>query len=369
MGAREPLARLRGPRLPAGPPQRIALIKPSALGDIVHALPVLTGLRLLYPSARISWVVNASYAPLLEGHPHLDGVVPFERGLFRRGCSLWQMARYLWQWGRELRQQQFDLVIDLQGLLRSGLMTWASGAAVRIGFARSREASVLAYTHRVWIRSADRLHAVERYWQVVRVLGGDDLPLRFVVPLRPAERAAALALWQQLPRPWLAVAPGARWLTKRWPAASFAALINRWHQHSGGGCLLLGARDDIPTAHQVARHVRGPLLDLTGQTTLRQLVALIAGCDFFVGNDSGPLHLAAALSKPCLAPYTCTQPRWHGPYTFPHGAVATRVPCAGSYRKRCPSLECHRQLTAEELWQHLEQKAQPWLRPSRLPAA
>lgn len=362
-------ARLRGPKLPPDAPGRIALIKPSALGDIIQALPVLTALRLLYPRTHITWIVNKVYAELLAGHPHLDAVLPFDRGAFGRGVPLARMLRYAWHWGRQLRRGGFEWAIDLQGLLRSGLMTWGTGAAVRVGLCGAREGSMLAYTHRVVQAGWQRRHAVERYWAVVEALGGGDLPLRFVVPLTAAERARAQAIWRSLPRPWIAVAPGARWVTKRWPAEAFAELLRRFQRRYGAGCLLVGSAEDIPAAAVVAAKLGGDVLDCAGRTTLRQLAALLAECDLFVGNDSGPLHLAAALGKPCLAPFTCTRPQRHGPYAFPQGAVAATVPCAGSYRRHCDHLQCHHRLTPEQLWQQFERWDWTWPNRSVCPAA
>jgi len=345
--------RLLGPSLPDTPPQRLALIKPSALGDIVHTLPVLTALRLLYPQAHITWIVHAAYAPLLEGHPHLDAVLPFDRTIFR-SRSLPKMLRYLAAWFTQLRQQRFDWVIDLQGLFRSGLISWASRAPIRIGLHSAREGSILAYTHRLFIPQEQRLHAVDRYWQLMVTLGGADLPLRFVLPIDPQQRQAALRLWSDLPRPWVALAPGARWQTKRWPPHAFAQLLQRLHHHTGAGCLILGSTDDTPLAQQITTALpSAPIRCLTGHTSLPLLVALLAECDLFLGNDSGPLHLAAALGKPCLAPFTCTRPERHGPYTFPHGAVPVALPCAGSYRKYCSHMTCHHTLTVDQLWTRL----------------
>src|SRR5437762_12657032 len=118
-------------------PQRIALIKPSALGDIAHSLPVLTALRQRFPGTHITWCINRGYAAVLEGHPDLDEVVLFDRGALRKGWLRGGLAflRFL----KHLRSLQFDTVIDLQGLLRTGLMTRATGAALRIGLASARE--------------------------------------------------------------------------------------------------------------------------------------------------------------------------------------------------------------------------------------
>jgi len=329
-------------------PRRIALIKPSALGDIVHALPVLTALRRRFPTARITWVVNTAYEPLLRGHPDLTDTLPFDRGAFKRG--LVESLRYAASFAAELRRRRFDLVVDLQGLLRSGLMCLASGAPVRVGFANAREGSRYAYTHKVRVPDADRIHAVDRYWRVAEFLGAGDRPKQFHVPLDRAEVEAVRADLAGLPRPWVAVAAGAKWVTKRWRPAYFAELLRRGQAAFGGTALFVGTADDTALSQEVARHLDGPSRDLAGRTSLPRLTALLAECDLMLANDTGPLHLAAALGTPCVAPYTCTRVALHGPYTFPAGGVETRVPCRGSYRKACGNMVCLPELTPDRLW-------------------
>src|SRR6476620_352677 len=126
---------------------RIALIKPSALGDVILALPVLTALRVRFPAASITWVINSAFEPLIKNHPDLTDTLPFDRGAFKK--SPWRAARYAVSFAPQLRSRQFDLVIDMQGLLRSGLMALATRAPHRIGFAHAREGSRYIYTHRV----------------------------------------------------------------------------------------------------------------------------------------------------------------------------------------------------------------------------
>ena len=343
--------------------RRIAILKPSALGDIVHALPVLTALRGRFPDAHITWVVNKSYEPLLAGHPHLDETLPFDRGAFKRGPVA--AVSYSVRFARELRRRKFDLVVDLQGLLRTGLMTAATRAPVRVGFANAREGSRQFYTHRVEVPDTDRIHAVDRYWRVADFLGAGGGEKRFVVPLRPEAVSEAAVLLAALPRPWLGVAVGARWLTKRWPPAHFAELANRAHTAAGGSVVFVGTAEDTPLAQETARHLRGPHLDLTGRTSLPLLAAVLDRCDAVLSNDTGPLHLAAALGRPCVAAYTCTKVTLHGPYGSP-GGVETAVACRGSYLRQCPhGLVCMTDLTPDHLWGPLAAALDQWPSPSR----
>lgn len=358
--------------------ERIALIKPSALGDVVHALPVLTALRVRFPSARITWIINSAYEPLIKNHPDLNETLAFDRGAFRR--SIWRSARYAISFAGELRRRRFDLVIDLQGLLRTGLMCLATGAKQRIGFANAREGSRHAYTHKIHVPDAERIHAVDRYWRVVEALGASDVPKRFHVPLDPAEVSAARAELAGLPRPWIAVAVGAKWVTKRWPTAHFAELLKRAQSHFGGSCLFVGTGEDMGLTLEVmgGEHVADPspnplpqgergliARDFTGRTSLPRLAATLSLADVMVANDTGPLHLAAALGVPCVSPYTCTRIAKHGPYTSMTGGIETSVHCAGSYRKTCGNMICMPELTPDRLWPRLSEVLDSWQDTSR----
>jgi lipopolysaccharide heptosyltransferase I len=338
--------------------QRIAIIKPSALGDIVHALPVLTALRRRFPAAHIAWIVNRAYEPFLCGHPDLDETIPFDRG--RRLSKPWQTLRAYGRFLHRLRAGRFDLVVDLQGLFRSGLMCRLSGAPRRLGMATAREGSRWFYTDLAGV-SADwtTLHAVERNWRAAEAVGAGAGPIQFRVHVPVEVLAWARATLLSFPRPWLCLGPGATRPTKRWPPAHFAALARRAQQKYGGTVIFVGGTGETPLAASVAQVLDGSVLDLTGRTTLPRLAGVLSLADVMVANDTGPLHLAAALGRPTVAPYTCTRVEWHGPYGT-GGAVATTVYCHGSYLRRCSRLDCMRELTPERLWPALHKVLHAW---------
>lgn len=337
--------------------RRIAIIKPSALGDIVHSLPVLTALRVRFPAARITWVVNSAYESLLTGHPDLTDTLPFNRGAFKgmRGA-----VSTTFTFARELQRRRFDLVIDMQGLFRSGLMALMTGAPRRVGFLNAREGSRYAYTHKLRSPAMHAAHAVDRMWCMAEAFGVGHLPKTFHVPLQPTEVEAAQRELASLPRPVVAVAVGAKWLTKRWPTPHFAELLNRAHSHFDGSCVFIGAGDDTALSLEVASKLRGPFLDLTGRTSLPRLAAVLSQSDAMLGNDTGPLHLAAALGKPCVAPYLCTKVKLHGPYTQAANCVETSVACGGSYLKKCGNMICMPELTADRLWPKFAETLDAW---------
>jgi len=329
-------------------PRRVCLIKPSALGDVIHALPVLASLKQRWPEARLAWVVNRGLAGLIEGHPDLDEVLTFDRsrvGIGPRGLRVF--GGFL----RELRRRRFDLAIDLQGLLRSGLMTWATGAPTRVGLASAREGATAAYTHRI---ATDRRHAVDRLLAVAGALGAETSEPRFELPPPASEvRDWAARTLAPLPRPWVLLNPGARWVTKRWPALSFAEVGRRAAERFGAGLAILGAAEDRPHAEAI-RTALEPAgirpLDLTGRTTLPQLAALAGLADLVVSNDTGPLHLAVAAGAPVVAVFTCTDPSKTGPYGPNASVVRSGIWCAASCLKRCPRMECMGELGPERVW-------------------
>jgi heptosyltransferase-1 len=336
---------------------RILIIKPSSLGDVVHALPVLAALRAAYPDAYIAWLVGTAFVDLLEplagrtAHsgplPHgrgsdrlLDEVIPFDR--HRYGKMWWNPVASLdfWKFVYRIRKRRFDLIVDLQGLIRSGLLSWFSGAKQRIGFADAREGAWLFYTQRVRCPDAAE-HAVERNLCVARTLGLHVAEPKFPLEVRDQERADARAMLAaatdgRLPERFTAILPGARWPSKIWPAERFAELIDWLERPPAHRCVLLGAPSDRETAAEIRRLCNSRPIDLVGRTTLRQLTALLSLAEHVYCGDSGPMHVAAALARQLTALFGPTNPRKTGPYS-PHARIVTNpVPCAPCYRRVCP---------------------------------
>ena len=328
--------------------RRICVVKPSALGDIVQALPLLGMLRSRFPRASVSWVIRRDLAELLAGHPELSELIPFRRdGNAREFLSLLAL----------LRGRRFDLVIDLQGLFRTALMTVATGAPLRVGLETAREGANLA-CNCVIPDSGRNVPAHLRYWRVAEALGSADHSRVTVVPMTAAASSWAAEIVGPLRRPILAIHPGATWETKRWPAAKFAEIACRFD----GSVVVVGSSQEHKAGVQIADAVlgmSGSAIDLTGRTTLKQLAAVLAAVDLLVSNDSGPLHLAAALATPVVGIFTCTSPLRSGPAGNLHELISTGVPCAASYEKTCPfrgpaHLTCLTELSVERVWTAVE---------------
>jgi len=350
---------------------RTLIIKPSSMGDIVQALPVLTALKEKRPGARVWWLVGKPFAGLLEGHPRLEGVIAFDRERFGRIAQSVSTAILFMRFLKDLRRRRFTAVLDLQGLFRSGLLALATGAPDRVGLRSARELAALFYTVEVPVpaspgrspavpgRSPDReMHAVDRYMALAKHVGldmpksSDHLPV--AAEARARARHALEAAGLEPGAPYLVVCAHARWQTKLWPRDRFVRVIDEVHRRVGARAVIIGDRAAAASAGQMVRASSSAPLDLAGRTTLKELVAVIAEARVMVANDSGPMHIAAAVGTPTVAIFGPTSPARTGPYGPGHRVVAGRAVCSPCYRRECPlggseAVRCLKNVSVEEV--------------------
>lgn len=343
--------------------ERILLIKPSALGDVIHTVPLLAKLRARYPRAQIDWLLTPQNAELLRCHPALSNVVLFDRHGFARFGRSWRATTGLIQLLRRIRRARYDLVIDMHGQLRSALFAIVSGAPVRIGFrgpvartrgdvptgaarniphrgwAGSREGSWLAYTHRIPIPTL-AVHAADRYLWIGSMLGLDHLPLDFTIHL-PTETAGEverlLADNGLVGKPLALLMPGTVWETKHWRLDGFTD-VARHFLRKGYSVAVAGSARERSRCQAVVSACP-EVRDLSGRTTVAHLAGLIQRAKICVTNDSGPMHLAVALKRPVVTVFGPTDPVCIGPYGRPEAVVRLELPCSPcNYRKlsQCP---------------------------------
>jgi lipopolysaccharide heptosyltransferase I len=331
---------------------RILLIKPSSLGDVIHALPVLHGLRSLYPQAEIDWLVSSSLLPLLQGQAGIDRLVPFDRQRFGRLGRSWSASKAFGQFLGDLRRRQYQLVIDLQGLFRTGFMARASGAPHRIGFRSAREAAWMFYNHHIPAMPHDA-HAVDRNRAACRLLGLDDCPREFGFRTRPDADAEAKNLLGENgsgdDRPFLAVVPGARWDTKMWFPERFAEVINKVGTESGTRTVLLGGPEDADRCDQIADQCQVQPVNLAGKTGLAVLPAVLNKAACVLCHDSGAMHIAVALDRPLVCLTGPTNPSRTGPYRRLQDVMRLDLECSPCYlRKLARCQHEHRCMTGLE---------------------
>jgi len=337
-------------------PEKILIIKPSSLGDIVHSLPFLDVIKKRFPASEIHWIIFEGFEGLLEGHPMIDKLWVINKDSWKEIGRAKDTLSEISTFVRGLKKERFDLVIDLQGLLRSGLITAATGSPVRIGFKEAREGSSLFYTKKV--AGGRDIHAVDRYLKIAEFLGCDISKVAF--PFPPFKKASSfesivssfiLHPSSLVPNQgYIVIVPGARWKTKKWPPPKFGKLASLLPIKS----VIVGGKSDVPVADEIVALSDGKSYSLAGKTDLKELVAVIKGSEFLVTNDSGPMHIAAALGIPVFAIFGPTDPARTGPYGKGHTVIKADIACAPCFRKSCDDLKCMDSISAEKVFETIK---------------
>lgn len=297
------------------------------------------------PQSRVYWWIDSRLAPLLEGDPDLAGVIRFERN----GWSELRIWLNLWNSIQSARREAFDLVIDLQCLARSAIFGWFANGKLTIGLDESREGA-RAFYDLIVPRASYHTHAVDWYLSVLPLI---KVPVHWNfewIPKRPDVAARILEKWPQTGgRRWIVLQPGARWLNKRWPVDHFADLARRLAARDNDlNFAILGGAEDEPLGHTLAQAVPSRCLDLTGKLSLPEMVEWIRRSELMVTNDTGPMHVAAALGKRVVALFGPTEPARTGPYGQIENTLQLDLPCVPCMRSRCTyfkPLECLRALS------------------------
>ncbi len=323
-------------------PKKILIVKPSSLGDIVHSLPLLNVVKKRFPEAHVHWLVAKGLDALLEGHPMIERLWIIDKDRWKKPSALLTTFADLRHLFRGLRNESYDVVIDLQGLLRSGLMTGATRAPMRIGFKEAREGSVLFYTHTV--EGGRQIHAVDRYLKIAAAIGCDTAEVRFPLPAvgdtdatRRIKSGGAYAV----------LVPGARKEANQWPAERYGELAARLPLRT----LIVGAASEGNKAEKIAARSGGKAQSLAGKTDLRELMAILRDAKFVVSNDTGPMHIAAAYRVPVVAIFGPANPLRTGPYGAKHRVVRADVPCAPCYKRRCANRICMDVITVDRVYE------------------
>lgn len=332
---------------------KILILKPSSLGDVVQALPVLRALKRHLPGSQVYWWIDHDLAPLLADDPDLAGVIPFDRRDWAKPSS-W---RALWRNVRWMRAQRFDWVFDLQGLMRSGAIAWLANGRLLLGLDEPREGA-RGFYDRIAPRPSFHTHAVDWYLSVLPLAGVPIVRDFQWLPDRPAIAAALRQQWPVALGPWVIVQPGARWLNKRWPIESFADVVRQAaNRHPELRFAILGGPEDRPLGQTIAALEPQRCLDLTGRLSLPEMVEWIRLATVMLTNDTGPMHVAAALRTPVVALQGPTEPRRTGPYGQLERVLQSKLPCVPCLKSRCAwarPLECLRSLSPATVLAALE---------------
>lgn len=332
-----------------GSQPRILICRLSAIGDCILTMPLASALRRQFPEAFIAWAVQGASAPLVEEHPAVDLAIRVSKQELRSPLGLWRLRQ-------RLREQRFDLAIDPQGLTKSALVSWLSGAPRRIGFARpvGREVSPWLQTEIVHSRQA---HVVDRYLELARPLGIEAPKAEFRFPTSAAAVSKLAPFLDQslLQRGFAVINPGAGWDSKLWPAERYAevAAYLALNHRLPSVVVWAGSREKAWGEEIVARAQRHAIL--APQTTLLELGELLRRAKLFVGSDTGPLHMAAAVGVSCVGIYGPTRPEDCGPYGSGHRAVQAFYQSGSARQRRSASNNAMRAVSVQDVCQACEE--------------
>lgn len=325
---------------------RILIIKMSSLGDIIHALPTLYALRQQYPKAHIAWAVHEQFKDVIPPKPWVDEIIIIDKKRLKR-LSYWKQ---LW---KLLHEKHFDISLDLQSIAKSAIVAGLSGAKKRYAYWELREGSWLVNTALVGDHKMD--HVIERYLDTARALGCDVDDIVFPLPtFAEAETAVTQKLNARgafIENPYIVMAPGARWAVKEWPISHFVDLGKRLVA-AGETVVLIGAKEDADKGRAIVDGVGSDnVVNLIGDTNLKELIEVIRHSALFISADTGPLHIANALKVPLIALFGTTCPDRTGPYGGDHvHVILSPTSRATLENPLVEDLECMAQITVDTVF-------------------
>ena len=333
--------------------KNILIIKPSSLGDVVLTLPALSALRRSFPQARISWLVRPDFAAILEGHPDLDEIVPFDRKLLGKALYNPKAFGALISLIGRLRRGRFDAVFDFQGLFRTASLGWLSGCPRRFGMTKPREYAHIFYTNKV-APGFGSIHLVDHYLKMVSCAGASDVEARFVLPVDPeAEKKVARLLisYNVNPENYAVLVPSSAHPDKCWPREKFAALAGMIAERVGMSIVTTGTSSEKSFGDEVGKLAKTAVVNLSGQTNIRELVALFRPANLAISNDTGPGHIAAALGVPLVILFGRTNPARVAPYQRADCFAAVDPEGRGSIIDSPDSKHHIKNITVEQVFQ------------------
>ncbi|MHB8843482.1 MAG: glycosyltransferase family 9 protein [Nitrospirota bacterium] len=333
----------------------ILIIKLSAIGDVVQSLPTLEAIKTTFPQSEIDWAVEEAAADILEGHPAINRLLVSRRKawtvMLRRPSTVLKGLEGIRGFLRELRERQYDIAVDLQGLLKSGVVIGLARAKRKIGYSGTRELSSCFLNERLPAYDIEK-HALVRYLDVARYLGAVDPKTTCTLPVSRELNAmrARLAGVNSDGRKVILINPMARWKTKLWKEDRFAQLADRLIGERNALVVLTGSPADREVTGRIQGMMKHQAVNWAGETTLRELAALAGLSDLFITTDTGPMHLAAAAGARVVALFGPTAPGRTGPYGPGHVVVRAGAECSPCFRRTCDQeMRCMREISVEEV--------------------
>ncbi len=341
---------------------RVLIVKMSALGDIIHALPVLDYLHQVSSGIEVDWVVEEPFREILEGNPLISRLHCVRTKVWRKRPFSAATRGEINTVRAALREREYDLVFDIQGNLKSGLVTWLTGADNRIGFEREalQEAANLLFTTRqVPLRRQD-YHITDQYLRIVSVSFGRDfnlLQLSSDIYTSPEDDEAARTLLATMSDGLVFLFHyGTTWQTKYWFEEAWVDLGKRLlESHPESSILMSWGNDDERAAATRLAAAIGPGVRILDRYSLKAFAALLKKVDLVIGGDTGPIHIAAAAGTPTVSLFRASDGKRSGPRGPGHVIVQTNIHCSPCFRTECDKNDkCMRTIHVDDVMKAVE---------------
>ncbi|MBU1713262.1 MAG: lipopolysaccharide heptosyltransferase II [Proteobacteria bacterium] len=333
--------------------KNILIIKLSSIGDVVHALPFLEVLKKSCPDSRIDWLVEEEASQVISGHPAITRIIISGRKRWQKNIlnpfKFLKISSEAIRFYKELRLSSYDIVIDLQGLFRSGFLTALSRGKRKIGMSGGREGASLFLKEAPVAVDYDQ-HAIDRYLKVAGHLGCDTGVRKGEIPVSEEDKKLADGIFASFSggETIIAVNPMAKWKTKLWKPDKFSQLAERLQKEINCRIIFTGSVQDRPIIEDIIKQTGGKqdqIINLAGSTTLKELAYLYSGCSVLICTDTGPMHIAAAMNCRVVALFGPTAPLRTGPYGNGHKIIRSGIDCSPCFKKECGNIKCMDDIT------------------------
>jgi len=336
----------------------ILIVKLSAIGDVIHTMPALNAIRSHFPDAHITWLVEEDAASLVEGHEALNRVLVSKRKRWMRGLrssSFFSTTSEIYRFIKELRDTDYDMILDFQALLKSGVLIALARGKRKIGFGKGlehMEHSYIFLSERIPAVDME-IHALSRGMMFIDALGIPSNMVEYKLPVsrHDYEKVDGLMRTYGLlgAKPLIAINPVAKWETKLWANKKFSQLADILIDRYDAKIVFTGGPDDRPTIKDIMAVMKGHAVNLAGHTTLKMLAALYEKMVFVVSTDTGPMHMAAAVGTPVVALFGPTAPWRTGPFGSIHQIVRAELDCAPCFKRECKTIDCMEQISVQQV--------------------
>jgi len=342
----------------------ILIVKLSAIGDVVHTLPALNVLNHGFPESKITWLVEEKAYDIIKDHPYLKKVIVSKRKRWLKNLkkpSLWYFTlKEVISFVRELRSQEYDLIIDFQGLLKSGLLIFLSRGKRKAGYDKTRELSHLFLNEKVPAYPKDK-HAVERNTNLVKYLGaGVDGRTGFKIFISEENKRNIELLFSanelKTSRPLIVINSQATWPTKLWQPLKVAKLSDRLKENYGAQIIFTGGEGDYFPNKDILSLMKYTAVNCSGKTSLKELAYLLSLSDLMITMDSGPMHIASAMGTPTVAIFGPTAPWRTGPYCNNAIVIRNQLSCSPCFKRICDSRICMEGISVEEVLEAVDKQ-------------